>query len=243
MISYVDETISIPLVWSVHEGAKGHLSAKNNIELVKQAIDVLKLFPLERITLFVDGEYSSAEFMKFLDEQNWGFVFRIAVNDQVTLEDDSKFEVRTLPVDVYCEQVKFNMIEDHFFNVIKIHDTAHKEPLALISNTLDGFEMEYEYSKRFMIERLFKNLKSNGCNIDQSKISAPQKVCNLLSIVVLAFLFVLTFKELTQEHAQNPLIFRKDRNDLSLFVACYQFLLFYFFSPNNFIFNDLKPPS
>lgn len=226
MLSVYDGKQAIPLIWDVYQGRKGHLLASYAVALMERADALLKPFEFEHIFLFGDGEYSSSEFIQALVQHHWDFLFRIAINDTITFDTSDACSLKHLEPDVYAEHVLFNSVKSHRFNVIKIHDKKHKEPICLLSNCLDGFEMAHEYPKRFAIERLFKNLKSNGFSIHKSKLSLPNKVCNLLSMVVIAFKFVLSFEQLMIQQAHNGLLFRKDRADLSLFVACYQFLFF-----------------
>ena len=93
---------------------------------------------------------------------------------------------------------------------------GHQEPTFLLTN-MDLGEMACDYySKRFKIETLFKQLKSAGFRLHQSKVKSPGSVKNLLIFVVLAFVFTFCISILLKNESKATIgeFARKVRLDL-----------------------------
>lgn len=161
MLSICINKQAIPLVWDVFDGTKGHLKAAHNIALFDKALEFIGSNAFENVLLLGDGEYSSQEFMAHIISKNCDFVFRASQSD-IIYHNDNRFTFKELPLNYQVENVKVNNNSTLLLNAFTLHENKHKKPIHLLSNSLDGFEMKTEYTKRFSIERLFKNIKSNG---------------------------------------------------------------------------------
>ena len=73
------------------------------------------------------------------------------------------------------------------------------------------------YCKRFKIETLFKQLKSAGFCLHQSKVESPGRVKNLLIVVDFAFIFTFCIGILLKNGLNETVgeFARKDRIDLT----------------------------
>lgn len=99
MVSLVYGKRSIPIGWLVKEGAKGHFSKANHVELVEQVQkDLADVLPSERtIILLGDGEFGSVALQKCCRSKNWSYVFRIACNT-ILYKNEEEFRAKGLTV-------------------------------------------------------------------------------------------------------------------------------------------------
>ena len=65
-----------------------------------------------------------------------------------------------------------------------------EKPILLVSNLLCSYDIISDYSLRYSIECLFKDLKSTSFNIHKTRLKKPEEVKNLIIIAALAFLLL-----------------------------------------------------
>lgn len=88
-----------------------------------------------------------------------------------------------------------------------------EDPIPLLTN-MDLGEMACEYyRKRFLIETLFKQMKSGGFNLHKSMVQGAVRVRNLILVVALAFIFSFCAGMLLKEQPKETLneIIRLDK--------------------------------
>lgn len=78
-----------------------------------------------------------------------------------------------------------------FTHFVLGHETGFKEPIYLLTNLALGLLATGYYRKRFRIETLFKDFKSQGFHLHQSKLLDPEKIDRLLIICGLAYLWLV----------------------------------------------------
>lgn len=218
MVSFIVEKTAVPLLWSVHQGEKGHLLEKYSIDLLRRVVNWLHSFDFKDITLLGDGEYSSIGLMNYLTENNINYILRIAKNS-VLIFNYETLRAADLDDNVYLEGCSFTATNFKNQNVYCCKDEHNNEPIWLLSNTFDGFTMQVLYKYRFRIECLFKNFKSNTFRIHDSRISDTNRVANLLLIAAVAYAFMFRFRkvaEIAQNEGKIANAHRKDDSDFRL---------------------------
>lgn len=217
----------IPLCWFVKKGAKGHFTNSDHISLVQQARRLIQpLLPQGMdVTLLGDGEFDGVELQKYCLGQGWNYVLRTAC-DTLLYEDGEQFQpkaVASAPGEqcLFIPKVEFTATRFRYVNFVCWHNQKkHKDPIYLISNLTEAWDIIQRYDERFSIERLFKNLKSTSFNIHQTRLKSAWAISNLILIAALAFILLLC---LGLEFAHSPLRkkvqrIRNDREVLSIFV-------------------------
>ena len=68
------------------------------------------------------------------------------------------------------------------------HERSFKYPVCLLTNQEIGQMAIGYYRKRFKIETLFKDFKTEGFNLHKSKMTDPQRLNRLIIICALAYL-------------------------------------------------------
>lgn len=220
----------IPLCWFVKKGAKGHFTETDHINLIRQAHRLLQPLLAEGMaaTLLGDGEFDGVGLQKCCLCCGWGYVLRTAC-DTILHEGGERFQPRAVapaPGEhcLFIPGVEFTATRFRYVNFVCWHDQRkHKEPIYLVSNLDEAWDIIERYDGRFSIECLFKDLKSTSFNLHETRLKTAFAISNLIPIAALAFIMLLC---LGLEFEHSPLRkkvqrLRKDRQVLSIFAfAC-----------------------
>ena len=218
MVSVVYKGRSLPLLWLIREGKKGHFPEAMHIELIQS---VQQLIPADcDVIVLGDGEFDGTEWLSTIEEFNWRYACRTAENS-VFYEGEERFHIRDVCPErgeyVGIERVRFT--DKHYGPVTAVAwwGEGNKEPLYLVSNCPTAGEACYWYKKRFRIETLFSDHKSRGFNLHKSHLSNPERLKRLMIATSLAYIWLIYLAEYAIEKGWHTLIDRTERRDLSLF--------------------------
>jgi hypothetical protein len=220
----------IPLCWLVKKGSKGHFTEADHIALAQRAHRLLHPLLSEgmSVTLLGDGEFDGVGLQQCCLGCGWGYVLRTAC-DTIMHEGGERFQPRAVapaPGErcLFIPGVEFTAARFRHVNFVCWHDQKkHKEPIYLISNLGEAWDIIERYDERFSIECLFKDLKSTSFNLHETRLKSDFAISNLVMIAALAFIMLLC---IGLEFEHSPLRkkvqrLRKDRQVLSIFAfAC-----------------------
>lgn len=236
MISVVWKKRGIPICWFVKSGGKGQFKEQDHLQVLEQAMEILKdLIPSHiPVTILGDGEFDGIELQKWCLSVGWNYVLRTACNS-VFFEHTERFQARAIRPDpthdvYFIPQLQFTNAQFEYVNFVCWHDkTKHEHPIYLISNLNCPRLIIDLYNQRYSIECLFKDLKSNAFNIHKTRLKKPHEVFNLILIAALAFLLLtdLAFLYDTPKWRKKVQRVRKDRKVLSFFSFAFK-LIHYF---------------
>lgn len=100
------------------------------------------------------------------------------------------------------------------FVMIKNPKRNPREPyIYFISDLQDAKAIAAHYLKRWKIECFFKNLKSNGFNIEDLNLKADQKIKLMVAILAVIYLFALL--QGLVRHKRKPVKINKYKSGLS----------------------------
>lgn len=206
---------SIPLVWLVKTGQKGHFSVADHLSLLQQVGSLLS--PDRPIVLLGDGEFDAWQLQAYAQSQGWQYVVRTAKNTQIEdAKGDSYLIGGCYPEQgqtyVWIEGCLITQARQGLVNALVWHETKHPHPLYLLSN-MDWVKdvMDY-YRHRFSIETLFGDIKSRGFNGHKTRIKNQEMIHNLLIVICLAYLlcFAIGLESASFKHLLAKVL-RKDR--------------------------------
>jgi len=209
---------ALPLVWSVAEGGKGHLSEQMHRDLVRQ---VVPLVPEGRRVIFLgDGEYNGVGLLRLISQQGWQFVSRIGKNSKMC-EDDEWFSLswRPLSPGEAFELPHVLFTEQGLGPVLVTGRWKPGEfgPLYLVTNLELPEEAFHWYKRRFGIETFFSDQKSQGFHLAHSHLSDPMRLARLMIATGLAYVWLVCLGARIAGTSRMRVIHRKGRCDLSLF--------------------------
>jgi hypothetical protein len=218
MVSAIYQKRTIPLLWVVAQGRKGHFAAQMHVDLLTQLRDILP--PEVSVVLLGDGEFDSVELQTFLAAAGWDYVCRTAKNTQVFcdgvwqgLDEIEVWRGQRLPLyDVQFTRQAYGPVL-----VIIWWDKKHAEPIYLVTNLDLVAEACHWYGRRMQIETFFSDQKSRGFHLHKSHISQPQRLARVLIAACLAYIWMIYLGALCQQEGWTKIIHRTNRCDLSLF--------------------------
>jgi hypothetical protein len=229
MVSVVYQRRTLPLMWHVVQGSKGHFPAEVHVQLLR---DVQALVPPGvRVVLLGDGEFDTVELQGFLRQSGWDYVCRTAKSTCVCQHgewlklaelDLARGACLALP-DVLFSHQAFGPVQ-----VILQWDPADDEPLYLVTNLELVQEACRLYARRMRIETFFSDQKSRGFALHKSHIHDPTRLSRLLIAACLAYIWIIYLGVYCLRQGFQAIIHRTHRCDLSLFqlgLDCLEYLL------------------
>lgn len=186
LLSVAYRGIGIPLFWSV-TGSKGSSSTAARIHTLKQVLQ--KIGPRRIQAFLADREFIGDDWFRFLKKSKIPFVIRIKKNTLAT-------GIRSYPVPVlelWKNRGRFKsvinapvLIWGNLLYVSIRHGKGAKEPMVVVSNKTfqDALTL---YQRRWEIETLFGCLKSRGFRMEDTHMTAPEKIEKLLFVLSIAF--------------------------------------------------------
>ena len=226
MIGLVYHQTVLPLCWKTVKGKKGHLKGEHHKALLAEAYDLLGRY--RRVVVLGDAEFSNETLISwFRDKRRWFFVFRFQESYLVNCSGDPRW----LSAQEWRQEAQISQGGLRHFEGITFTDThqltdltmtiqweqSEPKPLYLVSNLASCECPHWLYEMRFWIETLFANFKSRGFQLDQTHLTKPEQIDQLLLVVAIATCIVLQVGTEIWLIGEQKSIDRSDRRDLSLF--------------------------
>jgi hypothetical protein len=189
--------VAVPIFFKIyrHEGV---LSESVRIAFMKKA---LLYYDLRGKVLLADREFIGKLWFKFLDNQGIKFIIRLR-------KKMYKSQVNELNIDaeLYDKCMKKALkkgyaqaiicLDNQVFRIEfwknKHHDESIKDPIIfLITNILDKNRVGKKYQQRWKIEHCFKQLKSNGFDIEDIGFKKIHKIQFIIAIVIVLYILAV----------------------------------------------------
>jgi hypothetical protein len=217
MVSLIYQKRAIPLLWTVLDRPKGHLSAQAHIALLER---LRALLPAEtQVILLGDGEFDSLELQSYLTRQQWQYVCRTAKDTWVCIEGQwCQLDDCAMPdLCLGLQGVGFSEQAYGPVTVVIGWDKAYRQPIFLVSNLALTDEVCYWYRRRMHIETFFSDQKSRGFHLHKSHVDDPARLACILIATCLAYIWIVFLGTFAHQQKRVSVIHRTDRCDLSLF--------------------------
>jgi len=168
-----------------------------------------------------DGEYDGSDWIRALQRLGFEYVLRTAKDTRLRSQDGERFQGKELSLGeeshlfVSASQLSSG-VWTHF---LVWHERAIKEPVYLLTNQEVGLQAVGYYRKRFRIETLFKDFKSQGFELGPCKLSDPTKIERLLIVCSLAYLWLVGLGSiLSQKRAWLKRVYKVLKEPFNLFT-------------------------
>jgi hypothetical protein len=219
MVGVVYKKRSLPLVWLVYPGKKGHTSADRHIQVLEKLI--LLLPETAELILMGDAEYDTTEMLLWLQiNTSWGYVLR--TSPQIIVHSSQgEHPISDIPLQkksvLQYRHVGFTQAASVQVNLVGWWGNSYEKPIYLLSNLDSKYQTCRYYRRRYRIETFFSDQKSRGFHIHKSHLSDPARVSRLLLAACLAYIWMIM--QGLQVVAQNLThwIDRTERQDKSIF--------------------------
>ena len=193
LLAAVTRRHRMPLLWTVLDKA-GTSDTSERTALMRR---YLAIFGASNIKLLLaDREFIGVEWFIFLNDNNIPFAIRIKERFRMTGEDD-----RDLPIGLLLRKTRRAQQFSGRLNgtgphpAIKLNFTAKRlaggEWLVVASNC-DCAKALKTYRKRWAIECLFGDAKTRGFNLEDTRLTNPEKIDLLLAVLALAMAWAST---------------------------------------------------
>ena len=191
MLSVVWEGVAIPIVWTVFQ-KKGCSSDSERQAIVEK---YLRIFGAETIAFVTaDREFASAKWLEYLSSKQIDFVLRIKSSAFITdkrgkqMRASKLLQSTAIGEKLICRRRrKMCGVAVSLAGVRK----ADGDNVIVISSLKSADKALSNYCLRWQIETLFGCLKTRGFNLEETHVTAPERVSRLLALLAVGFCWAL----------------------------------------------------
>lgn len=211
---------ALPLVWSVHPGRKGHITAAEQIALLRT---VLPLLPADgTVWLMGDSGFQSVPLLRWLGRQGWHFVIRLSGQPKIWQPGKSWQKLAHLPLKPGQTQtlgwVRLTNKHNYGWLWLVLHwDKDQPRPWFLVSDHPQSRQMLRLYAVRMWTDELYGDLKGHGFDLEATHLRCTDRINRLVLAVCIAYVWLLCLGAWLVKRGWRHLIDRKDRRDKSYF--------------------------
>lgn len=190
--------VAIPIWWE-DLGKAGHSSQEERIAVLEQAMGQ---YQLAGMTLLADREYIGKEWFKHLSDKGLYFVIRVKEGiyheeiDAATGRTWSQLQQAASQKQAgkkVSKHVRIGEVDMHYIVLKNPRPDAEDELIYLLSNRNSPTEAARLYQWRWQIEVCFKQLKSNGLDLEAMNVHGKEKRHLMMAIAV--FVYILAIRE------------------------------------------------
>jgi hypothetical protein len=211
---------AIPLAWTWVKGSRGHSSGMKQLALLSYVRNLLP--PKARVILVGDSEFGAVDVQKQLQNWCWQYVLRqkgqylvLPFRKRTAQRLDSLVsETGQL---VWLSNSRFTKKHRFRVNVLAYRKLGEKEPWLLTTNLPDSQLALRAYRRRMWIEEMFGDMKGHGFDLESTHLRNFLRLSRLTLMVVLLYVWLLSFGSRIIKSGQRHLVDRNDRRDYSLF--------------------------
>lgn len=195
---------AIPISWHIYKNAeisdgtyKSHNELIQNfcLALHRQVLEATEAKGIEPVYVFDRGFARAKYVIKFLADNGINIVMRVPRNVRVCVEGSLR-KLDDLQAGAYTE-ILYHANEALPLNLYVVRDTAHDDPMYLISNRIQGRQLHTYYKRRMQIEHGFRDIKScfHFKDLVLKKNHKPRIQLLFLSTVMTYGLLFLTYEK------------------------------------------------
>jgi hypothetical protein len=211
---------TLPLVWSVHRGRKGHTKAEQQVALLEY---VRQLLP-EHSDVWVVGDtgFQAVPLLRWLRRQGWHFVIRQQGRIKVRPTGYDWIKLNQIPLQPgetrYLGWVQ--LTEKHgarHFWLILHWDKGEDEPWFLVSDQAGQRRLIRVYQVRMWTEEMYGDMKGHGFDLEATHLDNPNRISRLVLGVCIAFVWFITLGSWIFKRGFRHFVDHKSRRDKSYF--------------------------
>ena len=183
--------IAIPIYWHQLNKKGGHSSQEDRKKLME---DALSIFDLSKKILFADREFIGEDWFKFLTDNQIDFVVRVSktcYKNPVTMAWgkshaylEKKAQKRKSAIGKLFD---LNGRKYTFVTTKSTKNDKNEPVLFLVSSLFDIPQIAHTYKIRWKIETCFRQLKTQGFNLEDLNFKNDKKIILMVAIVIMAY--------------------------------------------------------
>ena len=211
---------TLPLVWSVHRGRKGHTKAGQQVALLDY---VRQLLP-DHSDVWVVGDtgFQSVPLLRWLRRQGWHFVIRQQGRIKVRPAGHDWIKLNQIPLQPgeTCYMGWVQLTEKHRarqFWLILHWEKGEDEPWFLVSDQAGQRCLIRLYKVRMWTEEMYGDMKGHGFDLEATHLDSPDRISRLVLGVCIAFVWFITLGSWVVKRGFRHFVDHKSRRDKSYF--------------------------
>jgi len=211
---------ALPLVWSVHRGKKGMVSAAAQIALLRK---VASLIPQEtEVWVVGDAGFGRVALMRWLSKRHWHYCLRVNSAYRYYRQGDGRATTATIPVQegetVFLGWVRWTQQKGFGWVQLIAHwGQGEDEPWFLVTDRTADLSTLRLYRKRMWIEELFGDLKGHGFDLEATHLQDLNRLSRLVPATMMVYTWLIAPGSRVIKRGLRYLVDRRDRRDKSLF--------------------------
>ena len=211
---------TLPLVWSVRRGRKGHTKVDEQLALFKK---VAKMLPQNAdIWVVGDTEFQSVRLLRWFSRRHWHFVIRQQGKNKVRWKGQPWIKINALNLSKGQTRVigwvRLTRKHDNGWYWLVLHwDTAEDEPWYLISDQSGKSALLRIYRKRMWIEEMFGDMKGHGFDLEATHLKDANRISRFFLGISIVFVWLITLGSWVVKRGFRHFVDHKSRRDKSYF--------------------------
>jgi len=211
---------TLPLVWSVRRGRKGHTTVDEQLALFKQ---VAKILPKKaEIWVVGDTEFQSIRLLRWFRRHHWHFVIRQQGKNKVCWSGRSWTKINALPLKQGQTRVIgwVRLTEKHdagWYWLLLHWEKGEDDPWYLVSDQPGQTALLKTYRKRMWVEEMYGDMKGHGFDLEATHLQNDTRISRLFLGVCIVFVWLITLGSWVVKRGYRHLVDHKSRRDKSYF--------------------------
>lgn len=230
----------IPLVWQTLD-KRGNSSQQERIDLNQRLIELLQPFMDKQKQVFCflgDREFIGLDWFEHLVDKGFNFVMRLrkddylaalAMSQQKSIDKVSrKIKRKVKKRGYFCSPIELNGHQYYYIVLPNTNQKARDKYVRFLTNLSDVLQVSQAYTERWQIEVFFKHCKTNGFNLEDMNMKAPNKA--MLMMAVVSYAYILAIREGIIKEKRKPMKLQVDAKTkkvyrrVSVFTVGYEIL-------------------
>lgn len=225
MVALAYRRRALPIAWTWIRGARGHSSGTTQAALLSYVHHLMP--PATAVIVTGDSEFTPLQAL--LESWGWFYVLRQKGSHLYRQRPDEAWQrvdtLVTMPGQQrWLSDIELTQKHRHPCNFLAYWRRGEKQPWLLATNLPAAKQTKHHYKVRMWIEEMFGDFKSNGADLEQSRLQHFLRLSRLTLVVALLYVWLLAFGATTIKSGKRHLVDRVDRRDLSIYRIGYDML-------------------
>lgn len=211
---------TLPLVWRVYEGRKGHIKTQEQIALFQEVRSLIP--PATEVWVTADTAFQHVPLLRWLRRRDWHFVIRQQGRIAVYSSGRGWLKLNAFPLAEGETRVigwvrltkKYNA---GWYWLILHWAEGEDEPWYLVSDRPGHRCLINHYRIRMWIEEMYGDMKGHGFDLEATHLDNADRISRLVLGVCIAFAWFICLGTWVVKRGFRHFIDRKDRRDKSYF--------------------------
>lgn len=222
MLSVRYKNVALPLFWIALEKC-GNSPAAERIRILKRFITC---FGKTAIRDFCgDREFACIALLKYLVAETIPFTLRIKGDCSVKNSRGKRCQIKSLFRDLRPREIR--IVQDMLVLKHVVDIVAYLRPngeLVILATNHDLDRVQDRYINRNQIETMFKAMKTQGFNLEDTHLTNPDRVGRLMGCLAISFAWSYKIGDYINE--ENPILVKSHGRRLrSIFKTGFKFLI------------------